>query len=306
MNEPRSEKTRRYWLVATVVMMWIGVSAGACTSRQITLSPDAALSEASATAIDPTIEAVVATALASAIPDYECLQVQVIIVRNDEIERVVVITVEPETTPPSVSVVTSPASTTVPTATPTATPVPSPTPIIHTVREGEGLFRIGQCYGVSVEALRAVNIIGDDYKVYIGQQLVIPTDNALAPVEISECQPTSNVTIQTLTVTQLRITKVELLASPPGTVLYDVYWQSSIPDVTRYRFEVSVTGEDNDWDKDVASAEFGPQNQQIGLNLYPNHPYRYIRIVAIDGQRLIYSERHPLGSRPGTWRDHYA
>jgi len=66
----------------------------------------------------------------------------------------------------------------VPSLTATSTPRPTPnldpeTAIIHTVQAGETLFGIAQRYGVAVEALMAVNGIGDAAAVAAGQKLIV-------------------------------------------------------------------------------------------------------------------------------------
>ena len=46
--------------------------------------------------------------------------------------------------------------------------------IIHTVQAGENLFRIGLRYGIPYQQLAPINGIGADYRIYVGQQLIIP------------------------------------------------------------------------------------------------------------------------------------
>ena len=74
-----------------------------------------------------------------------------------------------------------PTNTTAPTATATASPVPtatataSPTPVncVHTVVEGDNLFRVALLYGRTVEALQELNRLSGD-TLAVGQELVVP------------------------------------------------------------------------------------------------------------------------------------
>ena len=74
-----------------------------------------------------------------------------------------------------------PTNTTAPTATATASQVPtatataSPTPVncVHTVVEGDNLFRVALMYGTTVEALQELNRLSGD-TVALGQELVVP------------------------------------------------------------------------------------------------------------------------------------
>lgn len=45
---------------------------------------------------------------------------------------------------------------------------------VHVVQPGENLYRIALRYGVTVEALRAANHLGDVNHIYVGQRLIIP------------------------------------------------------------------------------------------------------------------------------------
>jgi lysozyme len=77
-------------------------------------------------------------------------------------------TAVPPTSPPPVS---APAGGTPPT--PTSMPVTS-TPGRHIVRPGEWLFSIGRLYNVNPFTLAQVNGIYPPYRIYPGQQLIIP------------------------------------------------------------------------------------------------------------------------------------
>lgn len=55
--------------------------------------------------------------------------------------------------------------------------------IVHVVRPGETLFRIGKAYGISHEELARVNAIRDPQKLAIGTRLFIPGAARTLPVE---------------------------------------------------------------------------------------------------------------------------
>ena len=56
--------------------------------------------------------------------------------------------------------------------------------IVHVVRPGENLFRIGQAYNVSSAELARVNGIRDTRRLRVGQKLFIPGATRQLPVEI--------------------------------------------------------------------------------------------------------------------------
>lgn len=77
----------------------------------------------------------------------------------------------PPVTPPTIA----------PTVQPAAPPVVKR---IHVVQSGETLFRIALKYGTSVQALAQVNSLNNIALIYVGQQLIIPTEAAAAaPVQ---------------------------------------------------------------------------------------------------------------------------
>ncbi len=58
-----------------------------------------------------------------------------------------------------------------------ATPTPSPTdgiPLVHVVADGETLTYIAETYGVTIDALLAINNLPDADSLYVGQELIIP------------------------------------------------------------------------------------------------------------------------------------
>ena len=76
----------------------------------------------------------------------------------------------------------TPTATPTPTPTPTATPTPAPTPtpeptpaaIEYTIVEGDTLWDIAEAYGVSVDAITALNPDLDAAALGIGQVILIP------------------------------------------------------------------------------------------------------------------------------------
>jgi len=62
--------------------------------------------------------------------------------------------------------------------------------IIHVVQRGETLYSIASLYGVSVEAIAAVNALDDPAHIVVGQRLIIPPPGAVpAVVPTYEIQP---------------------------------------------------------------------------------------------------------------------
>jgi LysM repeat protein len=59
----------------------------------------------------------------------------------------------------------------------TPTPTITPTPLVHYIQEGDTLGGIALQYGVSVQALQAVNGIENPLLLQIGQRIIIPTGN---------------------------------------------------------------------------------------------------------------------------------
>lgn len=81
-------------------------------------------------------------------------------------------TLEPTETPTTVDEGVSPATLT---ATSTITPVrPTATPRIHVVQPGDNLTKIGERYGVTVDAIMQANQMTNPHRIYPGQRLVIP------------------------------------------------------------------------------------------------------------------------------------
>ena len=80
--------------------------------------------------------------------------------------------------PPTITLVRPPTDTPRPTDTPAPThtvrPRPDPVQTIHVVQPGETVSEIARQYGVSIDALTAVNGIADPHLIKIGQELVIP------------------------------------------------------------------------------------------------------------------------------------
>ena len=83
-------------------------------------------------------------------------------------------------TPNPMGVPTRSATATAPLLPPadTATPTVTPAPVVHVVEEGESLYSIAFDYGVSPDALQAINGIEDPQFLSIGQKLTIPSGEA--------------------------------------------------------------------------------------------------------------------------------
>jgi len=116
---------------------------------------------------------------------------------------------EPALTPtPTPTSTPTPAATNSPTSPPTATPAPltplptlSPTatstPVFYIVQKGDNLLAIAKIYGVTADAIQDANGITNPRRLQIGQELLIPMDEATetrpatptatpAPYEISD------------------------------------------------------------------------------------------------------------------------
>lgn len=72
----------------------------------------------------------------------------------------------------------------------TATPTITPTPVIYVVQSGDTLAGIAASYGVSVQALQAVNGIENPLLLREGQELIIPTGEEAAISEPGLLLPT--------------------------------------------------------------------------------------------------------------------
>jgi LysM repeat protein len=103
--------------------------------------------------------------------------------QQEEEEEPVATSTEPPATATSepVAATVTPAptvypTTAAPTAVPTATEVPTAGETTYVVQPGDNLFRIAMRYGTTWEAIAQANGITDVRQVYVGQELVIPTD----------------------------------------------------------------------------------------------------------------------------------
>lgn len=66
---------------------------------------------------------------------------------------------------------------------PTATPSPSPTPVYYRIQAGDNLYIIARKFGVTREALLAVNDIENERALQVGQLLLIPLAGETGPPE---------------------------------------------------------------------------------------------------------------------------
>lgn len=88
--------------------------------------------------------------------------------------------------------------------------------IMHTVQQGENLYRIARTYGTSVQAIQQVNGITDPATITIGQKLIIPNLQAT-----TEPEPTATPT-PTPTSVPVTATPIVYTATPAGpTVTID-------------------------------------------------------------------------------------
>ena len=71
--------------------------------------------------------------------------------------------------------------------------------IIHIVKDGDTLFNIAQTYGVTVEALSAMNHITDPNELFIEQALIIPNATTVPILPTDEPTLTSNLPTETAT-----------------------------------------------------------------------------------------------------------
>jgi len=86
----------------------------------------------------------------------------------------------PTLSPTPLAAITRPATATPAPLTPlpTATPTITPTPVIYVVQKGDNLLSIARRYGVTLQALQEANGILDPRRLQIGQELIIPVDEA--------------------------------------------------------------------------------------------------------------------------------
>lgn len=123
------------------------------------------------------------------------------------------ITPTPSPTPTVKPVITAaatarPTSTPAPyTPAPTATPTITPTPIIYRIASGDNLLKIANKFGVSVAGIQDVNGITDPRSLRVGQELIIPIEEAEAVVSGT---PTPQATALPFTVTNLSFTNSPL------------------------------------------------------------------------------------------------
>lgn len=85
-------------------------------------------------------------------------------------------------------------------ASPTATATSTPAPVTHSIKSGEILLVIAAEYGVSIEAIMALNPTVDPTTLQIGQKLLIPITATPAPppAATSPPKPTQELLFQTI------------------------------------------------------------------------------------------------------------
>ena len=108
----------------------------------------------------------------------------------------------------AVAATVRPTSTPAPyTPAPTATPTVTPTPVIYRIASGDTLLKIAQQFGVSVAGIQDVNGITDPRSFRVGQELLIPVEEAEA---LAEGTPTAQPTPLPFTVENLTFSHTPL------------------------------------------------------------------------------------------------
>lgn len=98
-----------------------------------------------------------------------------------------------------------------------AAALPEPQRVLHTVLEGETLFRIATAYGVTVADVAAANGISDPSVIYAGQQLLIP---GVQPPQIALDLPdiVSSLTVTPLILVEGQTGQIRLITNSPASV----------------------------------------------------------------------------------------
>lgn len=114
---------------------------------------------------------------------------------------------EPTATPSEPTLAPTPTPMPPPTTPPPTPEPPAPTPepapsgqTTHVVRPGENLFRIALRYGTTVQAIAEANGIADPRRIYVGQELTIPS--AGAPPSAPAAEPSAPTAGETTYVVQ--------------------------------------------------------------------------------------------------------
>jgi LysM repeat protein len=81
-------------------------------------------------------------------------------------------------------------------------PIPQPSGLTHIVQRGENLFRISLRYGVSLNALAAINGIRNPALIFVGQVLIIPAGGS---IPVPTATPTRVIPTPTHTATPTRV-----------------------------------------------------------------------------------------------------
>lgn len=122
---------------------------------------------------------------------------------------------------------------------PTFTPTLTPTPVIYTLEAGDNLFIIADKFNVPHDLLRDVNGITNERALQVGQQLLIPVEGQVTPLE-----PTATATPTPL---PMAVDNVYFHPSPLGelTVLGEALNTGS-SDVERVQVQITLyDAEDN-------------------------------------------------------------
>jgi len=104
----------------------------------------------------------------------------------------------------------------------------------HVVKTGENLYRIALQYGLSVDQVAQANGITDYSRVYVGQVLVIPAQNAAATTAVVTMPtPTAVITTETTNVTTAAASTSTYVVARGDTIKtiaakFNVTWQSIV------------------------------------------------------------------------------
>jgi LysM repeat protein len=118
------------------------------------------------------------------------------------------------------------------TYTPAATPTLPPDAVMHVVQRGETLYRIAQNYGVTMESIAGVNGLADISRIFVGQQLWIPSASLPATLLPTTVSTTSLPTVFAPTITPKVTSAPSILAVSAATTTSVPLIPTAIPPAT--------------------------------------------------------------------------
>jgi len=98
------------------------------------------------------------------------------------------------------------------------TPVQSTATSTHIVQRGETLFTIATSYGTSVEVIQSLNEISNASVIFVGQELLIPADEA-QPSAVNFPAPITAVDVLPLAFTEGETGRVRVVTSSAATII---------------------------------------------------------------------------------------